>query len=79
MTWPILSIVIFLPLVGAAFILALRGDDEAIRNNARWTALWTTLLTFFISIFLITGFDRGMNSALDVTLAHVIVKGEPIR
>jgi len=60
MTWPILSIVIFLPLVGAAFILALRGDDEAIRNNARWTALWTTLLTFFISIFLITGFDRGI-------------------
>src|SRR5262249_5349510 len=40
MTWPILSIVIFLPLVGAAFILTLRGDDEAIRNNARWTALW---------------------------------------
>ena len=60
MTWPILSIVIFLPLVGVAFILTLRGDDEAIRNNARWAALWTTLLTFFISIFLITGFDRGI-------------------
>jgi NADH-quinone oxidoreductase subunit M len=60
MTWPILSIVIFLPLVGAVFIFALSGDDVAVRNNARWAALWTTLLTFFISIFLVTGFDRGI-------------------
>src|SRR3984893_18964926 len=46
MTWPILSIVIFLPLVGAAFILPLHGDEEGIRNNARWTALGRRLLVF---------------------------------
>ena len=56
---PLLSLTIFLPLAGALFIFLLRGDDEAVRNNARWAALWTTLITFFVSIFLVTGFDRS--------------------
>jgi NADH-quinone oxidoreductase subunit M len=59
-TWPILSLTTFLPLVGAAFIFTLRGDDEVIRRNARWVALWTTLATLFVSFFLVTGFDRGI-------------------
>jgi len=58
-TWPILSVTTFLPLVGAFFILLLRGDDEAAKRNARWVALWTTVITFIVSIFLITGFDKG--------------------
>jgi len=59
-TWPILSLTIFLPLVGAAFIFFLGGNDESIRRNARWVALWTTLATFLVSILLVTGFDRGI-------------------
>ena len=35
----ILSGLLVLPLVGAAFILTLRGDSEAARSNARWAAL----------------------------------------
>ena len=31
--WPILSTVIFLPLVGALFILLLRGSDDAAQLN----------------------------------------------
>ncbi len=58
-TWPILSVTTFLPLVGAVFILLLRGEDEAAKRNARWVALWTTVITFIVSIFLITGFDKG--------------------
>ena len=58
-TWPILSVTTFMPLVGAVFILLLRGDDDAAKRNARWVALWTTIITFIVSIFLITGFDRG--------------------
>jgi NADH-quinone oxidoreductase subunit M len=59
-TFPVLSLTIFLPLVGALFILFLRGDDEAVKRNARWVALWTTLITFIVSIFLVTGFDRAI-------------------
>ena len=45
-TWPILSVVTFLPLVGALLVYIVRGDDEATRRNSRWIALWTTLITF---------------------------------
>ena len=46
----ILSCIVFLPLVGAGFILALRGEDEATLNNARWAALATTLIVFLLSL-----------------------------
>ena len=39
----ILSGLLVLPLVGAAFILTLRGDSEAARRNARWAALAATV------------------------------------
>ena len=54
----ILTCIVFLPLVGAAFILALRGDDEAtLRNNARWAALGTTIIVFLLSLYAYAKFD----------------------
>ena len=47
----LLTGIIVLPLVGAAFILSLRGDDEATKRNIRWAALLTTLVTFLLSIY----------------------------
>jgi len=58
-TLPILSLVTFLPLVGALFILAIRGEAEVVARNARWAALWTSLVTFALSLFLWFGFERG--------------------
>jgi len=55
-SWPILSLITLLPLVGAFFI-ALLPEDEAGIRNARWWALWTTLITFIISLILIWRFD----------------------
>jgi NADH-quinone oxidoreductase subunit M len=57
MSWPILSVVTYLPLLGALFILFIRGEDEAAKRNARWVALWTTLVTFVISLILVWHFD----------------------
>src|SRR5512139_3260446 len=56
-TWPILSVVTFLPLVGALIVYLSRGDDEAAKGNARWIALWTTLITFAVSVLLVWRFD----------------------
>jgi NADH-quinone oxidoreductase subunit M len=53
----ILSGLIFLPLVGAAFILALRGDSAPVQNNARWAAIITTLATFILSLVAWNRFD----------------------
>ena len=55
--WPLLSIVTFLPAVGAAFIFLIRGEEEIVARNARNVALWTTIITFAVSILLWTGFD----------------------
>jgi NADH-quinone oxidoreductase subunit M len=53
-TWPILSVLIWLPIVGGVALLVL-GD----RNIAlgRWVALITTAVTFGLSTLLYTNFD----------------------
>jgi NADH-quinone oxidoreductase subunit M len=56
-SFPILSLVTFLPLVGVLFILAARGTEEQVARNARWGALWTSLATFVISLLLWLNFD----------------------
>ncbi|HEY8214433.1 MAG TPA: NADH-quinone oxidoreductase subunit M, partial [Methylocystis sp.] len=53
----ILSGVTFLPLVGAAFLLTQKGDDEASLRNIRWATLATTLATFALSLVVWSGFD----------------------
>ena len=58
-TWPILSVVTFLPLFGALVIYISRGDDEAAQRNSRWIALWTTLVTFAVSLILVWRFDAA--------------------
>ncbi len=54
----ILSGVIFLPLVGVAFLLTQKGDDDASLRNIRWATLATTLTTFALSLFIWSGFDQ---------------------
>jgi len=55
--WPLLSLVTFLPLVGAAFILMARGDDAVVARNARNIALWTSLIDLGLSLVLWFEFD----------------------
>ncbi len=55
--WPLLSLVTFLPLVGAAFILFIRGDAEIVARNSRSVALWTSLVTFLLSLMIWANFD----------------------
>ena len=58
MTWPILSTVTFLPIVGAAIIfLFINGDSEAHRKNIRNVALGVTTLTFLVSLLIWWNFD----------------------
>ena len=57
--FPILSLVTFLPMVGAVFILTIRGEDEVVSRNARNVALWTSMITFVLSLFLWINFDAS--------------------
>ena len=58
MTWPILSVVTFLPLLGALLVLFMaRGNGPVANGTARWISLWATLTTFAISLVLVWRFD----------------------
>ena len=57
--WPILSLVTFVPLIGALGILMIRGEEAEVARNARYTALWTSIVAFVLSLFLVINFDYG--------------------
>jgi NADH-quinone oxidoreductase subunit M len=57
MQFPILSLLILLPLVGATWALVAPGDEVARANNARWTALVVTLVEFALGVLLWVNFD----------------------
>ncbi|WP_422036062.1 NADH-quinone oxidoreductase subunit M [Reyranella sp.] len=56
-SWPILSLITFLPLVGALFCLIVNGPKEAVDRNCRSVAIVTTTATFLISLLLWIQFD----------------------
>jgi NADH-quinone oxidoreductase subunit M len=56
---PILSLVTFLPLVGALIVLTIKGDAAAVARNARYVALWTSLIVFLLSLVLWFEFDQA--------------------
>jgi NADH-quinone oxidoreductase subunit M len=59
-SWPILSIVTFLPLAGVLFLLLIRGDEANIAQNSRLVALWVSGFTFLLSLPLWIMFDSGV-------------------
>jgi len=58
-TFPILSLVTFLPLVGVLFLLFIRGSEETVARNARATALLTSVFTFALSLYMYAHFDKS--------------------
>ncbi len=59
--FPVLSLITFLPLVGCIVLMLLRGTEEDIAKNARWTALWTSIGVFVISLVLWFQFDPAQS------------------
>jgi len=58
--FPILSVITFLPLVGAVAILLIRDRSaEIVGGNARYAALFASLFTFVLSLVLWVQFDRS--------------------
>ena len=57
---PILSIVTFLPLVGALVTFLIWEDSEAARKNVRMVALFTTIVTFIASLKIWWDFDNAI-------------------
>lgn len=73
--WPILSLVAFLPTVGALFIAFVRGDEQVVARNARNVALWTTIITFALSLAIWIRFDASTADFQFVERAEWIGEG----
>ena len=58
MNFPILSIIIFLPLIGVLFILLNSGDEIKVKKTSFRVSLLTSLLVFIMSLFLWLQFDN---------------------
>lgn len=56
---PLLTILTFLPLVGAFFVATISGDGATARNNARHTALYSSVFTAALSLYMFTRFDAS--------------------
>jgi NADH-quinone oxidoreductase subunit M len=58
--FPILSLLTFIPLAGALFILMIRDKDPAIvARNARFVALWASGINFVLSTYLWFNFNSA--------------------
>jgi NADH-quinone oxidoreductase subunit M len=56
--FPLLSMLTFLPLVGALVILMIRGtDQEAVARNAKNMALYTSLFALVFALYMFISFD----------------------
>lgn len=57
LSFPILSLVTFLPLIGVFFLFFIRGDEETVSANSKAAALMTSLFTFLLALYMFFNFD----------------------
>ena len=43
MNFPILSAIIFIPLIGALFILVIKGEQKIVEKNSKYVAIFSSL------------------------------------
>jgi len=58
MNFPILSAIIFIPLIGALFILITKGNQKNSDKNSKNVAIFSSIVNLFLSIFLWYSFDK---------------------
>ena len=56
---PILSIIIFLPLIGVLLLSIINSNSKSGERNLKHTALWVVCLNFIISIVMLANFDQS--------------------
>jgi NADH-quinone oxidoreductase subunit M len=59
MNFPILSAIIFIPLIGALFISITRGEQKIVAKSSKYVAIFSSLANFLLSIFLWFSFDSS--------------------
>ena len=58
MNFPILSAIIFIPLIGALFILITKGNEKNVEKNSKYVAIFSSLTNFLLSLYIWYIFDN---------------------
>jgi NADH-quinone oxidoreductase subunit M len=61
-SWPWLTLITFLPTLGAVMIFFIRGNEETVARNARNVAMWVSTATFVMSLYLWAEFDPSTHA-----------------
>ena len=61
MNFPILSAIIFIPLIGAFFIFVTKGSEKNVEKNSKYVAVFSSIANFFLSLFLWFSFDNTIS------------------
>ncbi|MCF3947063.1 NADH-quinone oxidoreductase subunit M [Acidiphilium sp. AL] len=72
MNFPLLSLMIWLPLVGAGLMFVTQGNEIVAARNARWIALWTSLIVMILAIVMLLGFNPAAHDFQFTETAHWI-------
>ena len=59
MNFPIISAIVFIPLVGALFIFIIRGSEKIVETNSKYVAIFTSIANLFLTLFLWFSFDSS--------------------
>ena len=59
MNFPILSTIVFIPLIGSLFILITKGSQKSVERNSKYVAIFSSIANFFLSLFLWLSFDSS--------------------
>ena len=62
MNFPILSAIIFIPLIGALFIFITRGPQKNVEKNSKNVAIFSSLTNFLLALFLWYSFDSSTSN-----------------
>jgi len=57
--FPILTVLLLLPIIGALIILPIKGEEETGKRNIRQVALLTTVATFILSLVMLANFENA--------------------
>ena len=61
MNFPILSAIIFIPLIGAFFIFIINGPQKIVEKNSKYVAIFSSAANFLLALFLWYHFDSSIS------------------
>ena len=73
-SFPLLSSIIIVPLIGAFIAFLIKGEEKNISKNLRELAIWTSLVELILSIILVFQFDFSNNNFQFIEEKNILTK-----